>query len=272
MNTLLSTIFSLHFGFIFVQSETLNQKNYSIQTDKLTDSSFVNNDTLIMQSDTLKISGQTQLIENIVVIDRKDDKSNFWSAFLSPIFFTLFGIVIHKIVDFLKDKKETKQFGRRWVAEIRCLEQPIQKQIKALENFRTDICRENTEYPQIPFYSILNCDVFNTLDKHRLIKFIQLKYNDSSEAIRISNSIHGFISVLVHLYDGLMRKAKIFRKDYELLIDHLNENIDIILREFRDYAVILEKELHGDDPINDDRYKLIAEILFKYIADRPDNI
>ena len=78
--------------------------------------------------------------------------------------------------------------------------------------------------------------------------------------------------MLVHLYDGLMRKAKIFRKDYELLIDHLNENTDIILREFGDYAVILEKELHGDDPINDDRYKLIAEILFKYIADRPDNI
>lgn len=270
MRILLVIFFSFHFGFSLAQSKTLDQKCDSAQFDTLDNTSFVNYDTLVIQSDSLKISDQTQVIENVIVLDRKNDISNFWSVFLS-IFYILLGIVINKILDFLKDKKEIQQSGRRWIAEIRCLEQPIQNQIKAIENFRINIRKENTEYPQMPFYSILNCDVFRTLDKDRLIKFIQLKYQDSDEAILKSNSIHGFISVLVHLYDGLMKKAETFQQDYELLMNSLNENIDIILREFRDYSIVLEKELEGD-PINDYRYRPIAEILFKYIADKPDNI
>ena len=270
MRILLVMFFLFHLGFSNGQSKASIQKDDSTQNDILNDTSFDNYDTLGIQSDTFKISGQTKLIENVIVLERKNDKSNFWSVFLS-IFYILLGIGINKTLDFLKDKKEIQQSGKRWIAEIRCLEQPIQNQIKALENFRIDIRKENTEYPQMPFYSILNCDVFKTLDKDRLIKFIQLKYKDSDESILKSNSIHGFISVLVHLYDSLMKKADTFQQEYESLMNSLNENIDIILREFGDYGVILEKELQGD-PINDYRFKPIAEILFKYIADSPNNI
>jgi hypothetical protein len=270
MRITLTILFLFYFGFSFTQSKTSIQKDNFNQTDRFIDTSSVHYDTLGIQTDTLNITTQTKIIENIIVLDKKNDKSGFLAIFL-PIFYILLGIGINKLLDYLKDKKEIKQSGNRWIAELRCLEQPIKNQIKALENFRVEMRKDNTEYPQMPFYSILNCDVFKTLDKDSLLKFIQHKYKDYNEAIFKSNSIHGFISVLAHLYDNLMKKANTFQQDYESLMNSLNENIDIILREFGNYGVALEKKLNGD-PVNDYRYKPIAEILFKYIDERPDNI
>jgi len=182
-----------------------------------------------------------------------------------PILTLVLGIAINKVLDWFKDKKKINKVGERWVAEIRGIESPIAQQIDLLkESLKKE--RENKySYSNLPVVSTLDCEIFKSLDKSDLLKFIERhNKNNYHETVLISNQTHGFISILVRLHTTLEEKYNDFLKGTSHHTTTVNENLQDLGRNFAYYQVELEKEL-GHDPIKDPRYRPILDLYDKYI-------
>ena len=221
-------------------------------------------DTIILQSDSTKVNS----IDNkcsLKIILVKEDKSVDFFKYILPIFTLILGIGINKGLDYWSDRKKIKKVGKRWIAEIRCFESPIIMQIGVLEDYLKLHSKDTFETYNLPIYSILNCEVFKSLDKGDLLKYIELtKKTDYKEVVKSSNTIHGYISILSYLYETLKSDFDSYKSETNRFVNSINDNLQDLLREFADYGVLLEKEL-ASDPISNTRFKLISDLISKHI-------
>jgi hypothetical protein len=192
--------------------------------------------------------------------------------YIFPIFTLFLGIWIKRFFDKASDTKRIKKIGKRWIAEIRSLEEPMKKQIKSLKNFKTENLNEDFNIPRLTLFSYLDGEVFKSLDKNDLTEYIELnnKKIEFKDVIKISNNIHGFTSVLTHLHETLKEKFGKYLSGTSKHTTSLTKSLQTYMRAFRNYGVELEKELQTD-PYQDDRYKSIADLYLKYITPNLDN-
>lgn len=116
----------------------------------------------------------TQDATTKVVMVKEKSKVDFL-RYLIPIFTLLLGIWIKEHLDKKNEKKKILKSGKRWIAELRSLEEPLNKQIEALNNFLDEHGTDDFSIPRIVFYSSLNGEIFKSLDKSELIQFIEIK-------------------------------------------------------------------------------------------------
>ena len=83
-------------------------------------------------NDTVELSPLNSKVNLIVVKEKSNDD---YLKYIFPVFTLLLGIAINKGLDWLSDRKKTKKAGKRWVAEIRSLENPIANEIDFLGLF-----------------------------------------------------------------------------------------------------------------------------------------
>ena len=104
----------------------------SIQSRSKFDSSSIMVDTLINKENDsllLDIPSDVNEVSRVVVMNNNED--NLWVSVGLPIFTLLLGIAIPLVIDWLFKIQKSRIVLKRWVAELRCLESPIQKQIEA---------------------------------------------------------------------------------------------------------------------------------------------
>ncbi len=263
-------IFSLTFSTLFGNSQVQKLPS-KIKSPKKIDTSITSN-RITPTSDTItkKINDSIVMSPiangNLKVIVAKETSEPDYFKYIFPILTLLLGIVLNKFLDYLKDKKNTKKVGQRWIAEIRCLEIPIQSQIDVLTKYLPEIQKEQFDIPELEIFPMLNCEIFKTLDKAELIKSIELfkgkKYED---AILSSNRIHGFIDVLASHHIALQKKFEEYLQSTSGHTTSLSRNLQSLLRAFGNYGVALEIELQ-QDPTNDPRYQPILQLFDKYIT------
>jgi hypothetical protein len=224
--------------------------------------------SLFTQRDTITIKDSVELTNEksnhkIVIAKGEGSSDNF--KYIFPIITLILGIAINKFLDALSERKKIKRSGERWAAEIRCLEEPLRNQILALEIFRNEHSKEVWDIPDLQMQTILNCEIFKTLDKADLIKHIKrFKNKTYSDAILTSNHIHGFISILTSNYESLQKKFEEYMTARGNYTTSYSKNLSALMKAFANYQVALENELNKD-VANEPRFAPIATLFDEHI-------
>lgn len=191
--------------------------------------------------------------------------------YIFPILTLALGIGINKLLDYLTERNRIKKVGERWVAEIRYLQKPISNQIEALEKFLVEHKEERFVIPEMNIYSGLDCEIFKSLDKSDLLKFLEKnKRKNYKDAVLSSNKIHGYISILTSHYESLRSKFDEYLNGISTHTSSLTQNLQSLMKAFGTYGVALEKELNGD-PIDDPRYQPILNLFNSQIMSYMDD-
>jgi len=186
--------------FISIQvigQDSVGLKNDTTVFDKTSDTTFSEIDTvnLDLKNDEIEISTKVGNTTKVILVKEKS-KIDFLK-YLLPIFTLILGIAIKEIMDKWSNKKKLRKSGERWIAELRSLEEPIEKQIESLQEFLQEHEKEEFSIPRLQVYSSLSGEIFKSLDKNDLIKYIELNNNksDFKEIVKISNRTNGYVSV-----------------------------------------------------------------------------
>ena len=198
-----------------------------------------------------------------IYLFQQGSKNNLFKDIL-PILTLLLGIAINKFLDWLRDRRKITKAGERWVAEIRGLESPIKQQIDSLRQSVAGNFEKEYQYSDLGIITTLNCEIFKSMDKSDLLKYIERHKKNYPDVIKVSNRSHGFVSILTRLYDTLQEKYKEYINGSSKHISTVNENLQALSKAFANYGLALEREL-GANPIDDRRYRPIQDLFDKYI-------
>jgi hypothetical protein len=217
--------------------------------------------------------------KNTQVVIVKDIGKEDYSKYIISIISLLVGFFLNKMYEWWNDRKKIRKSGKRWINEIRSLEESINAQIEALELLDSNLKADSNAVPNLSIYSVLNGNVFKSLDKNDLMNYIEQKnskkwykklftrtdeekLNEFKTIVKISNKVHGFISRLETYYEQIGKRHESFSTGKSALTTALAKNLQEWLKAFAIYGVELERQ--GADLKTDPRYKPIANL---YIAE-----
>lgn len=252
-----------------VKTDSLTKEKGQILSDTTLNKQAKTNDTTTLDFDKneLIIPLNKDGLTKVVMVKEKSKVD--WLKYLLPLFTLFLGIWVKGFLEKRSNKKKIKKSGERWIAELRSLKEPLEQQIESLEKFKTENDTEEFEIPNLGLYSAVSGEVFKSLDKSELIKYIELKNKklDFKKTIKISNRTNGYISILEHLQKTLNEKFDKYLAGISNNTSEFTKNIQAFNLAFADYGVALEKEI-GGDPINDPRYRPLADLYTEHIIPR----
>lgn len=208
----------------------------------------------------------------IVIV--KDVAKEDYSKYIISIISLLVGFFLNKVYDWWNDRKKVRKSGKRWISEIRSLEESIESQITALELLDSNMKADSNAVPSLSIYSVLSGNVFKSLDKNDLLNYIELKNSkkwyqkpyirtdeqkltEFKAIVKISNKVHGFVSRLETYYEKIGKRHESFSTGKSALTTALTKNLQEWLKAFTTYGVELENQLVD---LRSDRYKPIADL------------
>lgn len=209
----------------------------------------------------------------------KDVTKEDYSKYIISILSILVGFFLNKVYEWWNNRKKVRKSGKRWINEIRSLEESIESQITALELLDANLKADSNAIPNLSIYPVLNGNVFKSLDKNDLMNYIEQKnakkwykkpfirtedekHNEFKAIVKISNKVHGYISRLETYYEQIGKRHESFSTGKSALTTALTTNLQEWLKAFAVYGTELEKQ--GIDLRTDPRYKPIADL---YLAE-----
>jgi len=272
MKRILTSYFILISIFAFSQSLTTinkvskNQEKKTISSNRevINKTKLIDTTTLNFENKEITIPSNRQNTTKIVIVKEKEKTD--WLKYSLPVFTLLLGVWIKEILEKHSNKTKIKKSGERWIAELRSLKEPLEQQIKSLQKFQTENDTNEFEIPNLGLYSSVSGDIFKSLDKSELIKFIEQnnKDLDFKKIVKISNRTNGYISILEHLYKTVNEKFDSYLLGISKHTNEFTKNMQAFNIAFGDYGVHLEQEI-GGEPINDPRYKPLSDLYTKHI-------
>lgn len=268
MNRTLTIIFLISISVNLYCQDSIGIKIDSLKLEKKTIQSLDTVKTKNSQkTDTIILNFKNELTipiskDNLTKVVMVKEKTNVdWLKYLLPIFTLFLGIWVKGIMEKRSDKKKIIKSGERWIVELRSIDEPIKKQIQFLEEYAEEHKKEDFKIRNLELISSLSGEVFKSLDKNDLIKYIEFnnKKTDFKEIVKISNSTHGYVSVLEHLFETLREKFNRYLSGTSKHTTSLSLSLQDFSSAFKDYGVELEKELNSD-PLDDPRYRPIADL------------
>lgn len=198
-------------------------------------------------------------------IKEASPSSDSWFKTILPIITLILGIGINKLLEFIFERRQINKSGKRWIAELRALEIPIFNQVAVLKDTLQN--HPETEYAMYDLGIItgLNCEIFKSLDKSEILKYIERKKNlDSKAAVQISNKIHGFTSIVASTDEALRKKYEEHKNGISKHIEGFNLSLQALLLEFTIYGKLILRETR-QDPSLDQRYQPILALFNAHI-------
>lgn len=241
-----------------------------------------------LKIDTLKTTISTKPIsvpiysqKNTQIILAKEESADTeWAKYALPILTLFLGIGINRLIDWVNKRGATIRNGERWVVELRSTEVPLSQQMTDLTEFRDRLSFIEFVIPEIKAMTNLNGDVFKSLDKNELIKYIEIKnakplYKrifDSKEekekaykkVVSISNYTHGHIAIMEHQYNLISEKFKSYLNVTSGHVLSFNNHLQEFLREYGMYNLNYEKE--GVNIFEDERTAPLSVLYIAQIA------
>jgi hypothetical protein len=211
----------------------------------------------------VKTSIDTINVKVFGINHNKKEKKDYINLFL-PILTLLLGFFLNRGYEYFAEKRRIKKDGERWIAELRSLEEPLDAQISSLKEFLTIHEQDKFETPEIKVFQILNCEVFKSLDKSNLLKYLESRHKDFPKAIQLSNNFHTYISAIAFSYDDITRRFNDYLNQASTHVDLFNAHLHQMMQSFAFYGVILEKKTN-ESPTNNDTFRQIHELFKKYI-------
>ncbi|MFN8395912.1 MAG: hypothetical protein U0176_14845 [Bacteroidia bacterium] len=250
----------------------------SVKTKNIVVDSSALPPSIVPLSDTVKVSTNDSIVlgngdiknQSVRVYIMEAKSPSLW-LYILPVFTLLLGILVNRSIDRITDRKRIKRAGKRWIAELNCLESPIQIQVKYLTDFLAIHNQEKFEVPVLNAVQILDCEAFLSLDKADFLEYIErVKRKKYEEAVSISNRIMVFVSILRNLLLTTKTKFETYLHETSGHTTNLSKNLQTLLKQFAEYSIQLEAELKSD-PTNDPRYKPILELFGKEILPRMES-
>lgn len=235
-------------------------------------------DTLTFSRSSSRMIMPANPAEKQIVLIKDSQGSNPFKDLL-PILTLFLGIVINQLIIWIQDKRKIRKSGERWIAELRGLNDPIQQQIDALKAITEQDSEDVYEPPELTVGSTLSCEIFKSLDKSDLLKYIESKgvgffqcktKATADNAVKTSNQVHGMINILTHLHESLKDKFNEFLNGWSEHSATVNQNLQLLSQAFAWYGVDLEQELNGD-PVDDPRYRPILDLFTTHIEDHRED-
>lgn len=240
-----------------VNADSINLDSSIQQKETVLLSDMGKNDTITEQNtDTLTIK----------VADKVELKSGIrdYINLLFPILTLILGFILNRGYDYFSQKNRIKKDGQRWITELRCLDQPLKEQKQSIKKFLKEQAIDKFDTPELIIHDILDCEIFKSLDKTNLLKYLDAKNKDFDKAVELSNSIHGFISSLQYISKTIKSRFNENIENSSKHIDLFNVYLQQLMLNFAQFGVKIEQET-GIDPIHDPIYKQIWDLFEKFI-------
>lgn len=207
--------------------------------------------------DSASLKRMEENLKNAIINKESD---GWFVKYLYPVLLLLAGAAIPLFWENRAEKKRIRKVGERWTSEIRFLETPIKNQVEEIQKYLAIHNQQNLVFPGFQMFEGLDCEIFMSLDKSDLLKFIeQHTKKNYPEAVVLSNKINGFINIVKSSNKNLRWKFTEYSDGVSKYITEVTKNLTLLSRAFGNYCVELEQEL-GTDPIHDERYIAIRNL------------
>lgn len=211
-------LITVSFFFIFSANGNVNRD---------TTSSIQNRDILVdtvrFVNDTAKLATQPKVSH--IVYAEKDSVASILKDFILPIVMLLLGVGIDRFFIWSSNKKRIVKTGKRWIAELRSLLTPIQRQKDAFNSFIKEYCDKEDQYEvsSIALMRSIDGSKFNSLSKEDLYESLEnIKGVDCDHEYQ---KITNIVSTLEFTYSQFIEQWAEFRRRSSNCIEQYNTTV-----------------------------------------------
>lgn len=132
-----------------------------------------------LTNDTITIPNPIP-VGQVIYTEHKTDL-NIVLDYAFPIIMLILGVLIDRIILRSTENRRVKREGNRWKSEIKSLLEPLKQQQETFKKFIKEYCDVKNRFDVPYIYSpvLLKCEVFDSLNKEDLYKYLQaLHKND----------------------------------------------------------------------------------------------
>lgn len=217
---------------------------------------------------------------NEIILLKEPANGTDWAKYILPIVTLFLGIAINRLIDWINKRSATVSSGERWVVELRITEVLIKQQMTDLIEFKDRLSLTELSMPEIKAMTNVKGDVFKSLDKNELTKFIEIKNSKPqykrifftkaekekaySDVINISNYTHGHIAIMEHQFNLIGEKFNSYTKSTSEYVQSFNQHLQEFLTEYGMYNLNYEKE--GVNIFTDERTGPLSVLYASQIA------
>jgi len=144
----------------------------------------------------------------------------------------ILGILANQIIDYFAEYKRIKKTGERWIAELEFYNTPLQNQINELNKFLIEHKKEKFDIPEVTTIIQLRGDIFKSLDKGDLYKYLLRKFKTQEKAIEVGNKINGAILINEQLAIMLEQKFYSYQDTCTKHVDHFKLHLQKAMKVF----------------------------------------
>lgn len=175
-------------------------------------------------NDTITIPNPTP-IGQVIYTEHKTDL-NIILDYAFPIIMLLLGVLIDRIILWTTEYKRVKREGARWNSEIKSLLEPLKQQQKTLKKFIKEYCNVKNRFdiPYIYSQVLLKCEIFDSLNKEDLYKYIQSLHKDNDIITQEYHKVIQVISVIKSCQNNMSDVISEMKSESNKLINQFNES------------------------------------------------
>ena len=216
-----------------------------------------------------------------IILVKEENNATDWAKYALPILTLFLGIFINRLIDWLNKRKTIIRNGERWIVELRSTQDPIIEQIASLEKFKSEVTTIEFKPTSLSAMTAINGEVFKSLNKNDLIKYIEIKNtlswykkpywrnkeekeNSFSEIVKISNRTHGHISIMAHQFNMIQERYNAYLTGTSKHTTSFTKNLQLFLTEYRTYN--LSFELAGQNLFIEPKTSPIVTLFTQYIV------
>lgn len=186
--------------------------SFVVSATSVSDSTTINDTTKVPQpfkilntADTIKsefLDDTINLSKPIpvgqVIYAEHKTNLNLFLDYAFPIIMLLLGVVIDRLLLKHTENKRVEREGLRWKSEIESLLEPLKQQQEVFKKFIKEYCdvKDRFDIPYINSQVLLKCEIFDSLNKEDLYRFLQIQYENEDVA---THEYHKVIQVISSL-------------------------------------------------------------------------
>lgn len=117
----------------------------------------------------------------------------------------ILGVLIDRIILRSTENKRVKREGARWKSEIKSLLNPLKQQQKNFKKFIEEYCdvKNRFDIPYIYSQVLLKCEIFDSLNKEELYRYLQLLHENEDVATHEYHKVIQVISAIKSCQNNL---------------------------------------------------------------------
>ena len=185
-------------------------------------------------------------VGKIIYAEHKS-KLNIFLDYAFPVIMLLLGVCIDRCILIHTERKRNKREGLRWKSELGSLRKPLQLQKDTFDKFIKEYCdvQDRFDIPSLSSQVLLNCEIFDSLNKEDLYKYL-LSKQSSDRATAEYHKIIQVVSSIKSCQQNLHCMISEMKSESNKLINQFNPCIQDYYRKLV-YSIASQKlPLIGD--------------------------